>query len=75
MTIHIRIPEYDCKNCETPFIVYSKGLGCPKCGQVEESNGEGYGFIDSQANALLVHQNVYGRFTPHAWHSGSYCDN
>jgi hypothetical protein len=75
MSIHLQLPEYKCKNCKTTFIAYSKGVECPKCKQKEESQGECYDFVSTQADIMLYHKEKYGRFFPDGWHIGSYCEH
>lgn len=74
MSIHLDIPEYQCKNCHNLFMAYYKGVKCPVCDQIEESNGEGYEFADSQVEAMIGHKKMYGQFTPPGWSTTSYCD-
>jgi len=74
MSIHFRLPEYECKNCKTTFIAYSKGVKCPKCKQPEESEGECYDFVSTQVSTMLYHKEKYGRFFPNGWYIGSYCE-
>lgn len=76
MSIHLRIPEYICKHCRTPFMPYIKALECPKCGVKEDSETElkGHNFIDDQIWSMLYHIDRYKRFTPGAWFKGCYCD-
>ena len=73
MSLHLRTPEYTCKNCKTSFIAYSKGLGCPKCNQPEDSLSS-YGFVDDQVWVMMRHKRKYKRFRPDAWHTGCYSD-
>lgn len=74
MTIHLRTPEYTCKNCKTTFIAYKKGIECIRCGKPEESSGEGYEFISGQTMALIYNMNRFGRYVPDAWYTGSNSD-
>jgi len=74
MSIHFRLPEYECKNCKTTFIAYSRGIKCPKCKQPEESQGECYDFVVTQVGTMLHHKDEYGRFFPNGWFIGSYCE-
>jgi len=74
MTIHLRTPEYTCKNCNTSFIAYKKGVECIRCGRPEESSGEGYGFISGQVSALIYNMRQFGRYRPDAWYTGSHSD-
>ncbi len=75
MSIHLQLPEYKCKNCKTTFIAYSKGIECPRCKQKEESQGECYDFVSTQADIMLCHKEKYGRFFPDGWYIGSYCEH
>lgn len=72
MTYHIRLPGYECKNCKTMFMAYSKGVECPKCNKPEESGGETYDFVGITAWSMSFNKKKYKRYTPDAWYSGSY---
>lgn len=55
-------------------MAYSKGLLCPKCSEPEESQGEGYSFIDDQVGAMIWHKNLDGDFRGRSWSNSSLCD-
>lgn len=74
MSMHLKIPAYTCKKCKTDFMAYSKGLKCPKCNQPEESQGEGYNFIDKQVGAMIWHKNLDGDFRGRVWSNFCLCD-
>lgn len=74
MSMHLKMPAYICKKCQTEFIAYSKGLLCPKCGRPEESQGEAYDFIDKQVGAMISHKNKSGQFRGYSWSNSCLCD-
>jgi len=74
MSLHIRIPDYKCKRCNTVFMAYAKGVRCPKCNLPEESNGESYDFVDEVICSMAGHLTKYDRFTPDSWSNSTYCD-
>jgi hypothetical protein len=66
--------EYECKKCGRIFIAYKKDLECPSCDTPEQSDGEGYTFIDDLISSMKAHKAQYGTYKPPVWEKNGYVD-
>ena len=74
MTLHIKLKDYSCPQCQASYIPYKANMACPKCGFVDNYTSSYYHFMPRLIESMLVHKRRYGTYTPPAWFSGSVTD-
>ncbi len=73
MSLHLSIPDYQCKKCSAVFIPFRENHPCPQCNAPAESRVND--FIDQVVESMVYHKRKYGSYRPGAWYRGHLSDN
>ena len=71
MPIHLNYQGTNCKKCGAEFIAHKANCSCPACGTAADD------FCDFAAQTIASmkdHKQLYGKYFPEAWFSGSTAD-
>lgn len=71
MPIHLNYQGTGCAKCGAEFIAGKKGCQCPACGQAAD---EFCDFAAATVATMKDHKQLYGKYFPESWFSGSTAD-
>jgi hypothetical protein len=71
MPIHLNYQGTICKKCGAEFVAHKKNCPCPACGQATD---EFCDFAVETVASMKDHKQLYGKYFPESWFSGSTAD-
>jgi len=71
MPIHLNYQGTTCKKCGAEFISHKKDCQCPACGVIADDFCD---FCVATIASMKDHKQLYGKYFPDSWFSGSTAD-
>ena len=71
MPIHLNYQGTTCKKCGAEFVAHKTGCECPACGLATD---EFCDFAAATIASMKDHKQLYGKYFPDSWFSGSTAD-
>ena len=71
MPIHLNYQGTTCQKCGTEFVVCKSNCQCPNCGTTSSDSCD---FVTVTVATMKDHKQLYGKYFPESWFSGSVAD-